>query len=89
MANDDKWALRKTLPDGLDLEVVLYRENADAPAPRLGGLWAVWPDQVWWQRPDGRWQRGIVTARDLETTPQRWRPAPDEGLSSAWSLAAS
>lgn len=70
----DKWALFEALPEGLDVaQAVIYEETADAPAPRLGGRWAVWPDgQVWWEKPEGGWQRAIVTGKDLETTPQRW-----------------
>lgn len=69
----DKWALFKALPDGLDeTQAVFYEESETAPAPRLGGRWAVWPDQVWRQRPDGRWQRDVATPADIEGTPSRW-----------------
>lgn len=44
------------LPDGLDVtQAVVYRESV----PVLGGRWLVWPDQVWWEKPDGRWQRSV------------------------------
>lgn len=69
----DKWALHETLPDGLDeTQAVAYREREDVPAPRLGGRWLVFEEQVWWQNPGGKFQRAIVTAADLEGTPTRW-----------------
>jgi hypothetical protein len=73
---NDKWALFEALPDGLDVaDAVIYQETADAPAPRLGSRWAVFPDQVWRQRPDGQWQRDVATPADIEGTPSRWEHA--------------
>lgn len=37
----------------------------------LGGRWLVWPDQVWWQRREGVWQRSLVTQGELDGDP-RW-----------------
>lgn len=75
MANEDRWALVEALPDGLDeTQAMAYQETADAPEPRLGGRWLVWPDQVWWHRPEGAWQRSLVTQVELDGDP-RWERA--------------
>lgn len=52
-----EWNSTSTLPDGLDpAQAVVYRESGE---PVLGGRWLVWPDQVWWERADGWWQRSV------------------------------
>lgn len=67
MAN--KWDAVEALPDGLDVaQAVVYREVDGVDLP-LGGRWLVWPDQVWWQRPDGRWQPSVLKA---ELDGPRW-----------------
>jgi hypothetical protein len=54
---NSEWDSVDALPDGLDVaQAVVYRENGELV---LGGRWLVWPDQVWWERPDGRWQRSV------------------------------
>jgi hypothetical protein len=68
----DKWASHEVLPDGLDeTQAVPYQETAEALPPRLGGRWLVWPDQVWRQRPEGTWQRSLVTQAELDSD-SRW-----------------
>ena len=77
VANDDKWAAHHALPDGLDeTQAVAYRETADAQRPLLGGRWLVWPDQVWWQRPEGVWQRSLITQGRLDSDPRWERVGP-------------
>lgn len=53
------------LPDGLDLaKAVVYRE-ADGVEQPLGGRWLAWPDQVWWERPDGKVQPSVLKQDEL------------------------
>jgi hypothetical protein len=68
VANDDKWALQDALPDGLDVaQAVSYREVERESPAMLGGQHHVFPDgQVWWQRTDGKWKRGVYKAGDFD-----------------------
>lgn len=54
---DNPWSVRLAL----DLDITtatIYREER----LQLGGRWLVWPDQVWWERPGGGFQRSISPA---------------------------
>jgi hypothetical protein len=72
VANDDKWASHEALPGGLEeKQAVQYREAEGVNPPVLGGRWLVWPNEVWWHRPEGGWQRSLVTQAELDGDP-RW-----------------
>lgn len=63
MAN--KWDSVDALPDELDLaQAVVYREVDGVEQP-LGGRWLAWPDQVWWERPDGKVQPSVLKQDEL------------------------
>jgi len=59
------WNAVNTLPGELDLaQAEVYREAEGVEHP-LGGRWLVWPDAVWWERPDGRFQPSIFRREEL------------------------
>lgn len=66
---DDKWASVDKLPDGLDeTKAVRYRQTQQDDTVQLGGEHYLFEDgQVWWRKPDGRWQRGVATKGDLDS----------------------
>lgn len=66
----DKWALLAALPDGLDeTTAVRYRQTEQDGVIQLGGEHLLFDDgQVWWRKPDGRWQRTPVTPADLDSS---------------------
>lgn len=64
----NKWDAVEALPDGLDAaQAVAYREVGPAS---LGGQHLVFGDQVWWERPDGQFQRSVL--REQELAAPKW-----------------
>lgn len=61
------WDARSQLDENLDpAQAAVYREAAS----ELGGRWLVWPDQAWWERPDGMFQRSVYKPASFDDA--RW-----------------
>ncbi len=66
----DKWASFEALPDGLNpAQAVVYRQVQQDNVIQIGGEHHLLEDgQIWWHKPDGRWQRSPATVADLNSS---------------------